>query len=62
MANMSYCRFENTFKDLYECYNAVTNMDSEKYEDLSESEQSYLESMVELCKRFLKETEWVLAD
>lgn len=59
---MDKARFENTFKDLYDCYQTVLNMTSEQYEDLGESEQYYLENMVSLCKDFLKETEWVLAE
>jgi hypothetical protein len=57
---MSYCRFENTFKDLYDCYQAVLNMDGESYEELSDGERSYLASMISLCKRFVAESEWVL--
>jgi len=43
MANMSYCRFENTLRDLRDCYN---NMDSD---DLSESEFYSRRHMIELC-------------
>jgi len=43
MANMSYCRFENTLRDLRDCYN---NMDSD---DLSESEFYARRHMIELC-------------
>ena len=55
-------RFENTFKDLYDCYHTAMNIDSEQYEALSELERYYLVEMVSLCKDFLKETEWVLAE
>jgi len=47
MANMSYCRFENTYKDLVDCYNAM--MDG--IEDLSSTEKKYFEKMVKLCKQ-----------
>lgn len=49
MANMSYCRFENTYKDLLDCYNALTcdGMDS-----LSNSERKYAERMKQLCQEF----------
>ena len=40
---MSYCRFENTLRDLRDCYN---NMDSN---DLSESEFNARKQMIELC-------------
>lgn len=59
---MDKARFENTFKDLYDCYQTVMNIDSEKYEALSGTEKFYLAEMVLLCKDFLKETEWVLED
>ena len=43
MANMSYCRFENTLRDLRDCYN---NMGSD---DLSRSEFYARRHMIELC-------------
>jgi len=43
MSNMSYCRFENTLRDLQDCY---ANMDSD---DLSKSEFYTRRHMVELC-------------
>jgi hypothetical protein len=43
MANMSYCRFENTLRDLRDCYD---NMDSD---DLSKSEFYARKQMIELC-------------
>ena len=43
MANMSYCRFENTLRDLRNCYD---NMDSD---DLSKSEFYARKQMIELC-------------
>ena len=43
MANMSYCRFENTLRDLRDCY---SNMDSD---DLSKSEFYARRQMIELC-------------
>ena len=43
MSNMSYCRFQNTFRDLQDCY---ANMDSD---DLSKSEFYTRRHMVELC-------------
>jgi exonuclease VII small subunit len=46
MANMSYCRFENTYRDLQDCYEAMAN----GTEDLSESENKYFERMLKLCK------------
>ena len=40
---MSYCRFENTLRDLKDCYN---NMGSD---DLSESEFYARKQLIELC-------------
>jgi hypothetical protein len=40
---MSYCRFENTLRDLRDCYN---NMDSN---DLSKSEFYERRHLIELC-------------
>jgi len=46
MANMSYCRFQNTYSDLYDCYE---HMDDE----LSEDETKYRKYIIELCKRIV---------
>jgi len=43
MANMSYCRFENTLRDLIDCYN---NMDGYQ---LSKSEFDARKKMIEMC-------------
>lgn len=52
MANMSYCRFENTYGDLQDCYDALTNAGSiEKFEDgANEYEKKYIRKLVELCR------------
>lgn len=50
MANMSYCRFENTFNDLLDCYGCLLD-------HLSESEQKYRKRLLRLCKSILKEAE-----
>ena len=43
MGNMSYCRFENTLKDLRDCY--------ENMEDtgMSSTEKSARQKLIELC-------------
>lgn len=46
MGNMSYCRFENTYADLKDCYDAMAN----GIDNLSETEKEYFEKMVEMCK------------
>lgn len=45
MANMSYCRFENTYKDLVECDEYLEDI------DLSDMEKKYREKLIKLCKR-----------
>lgn len=45
MANMSYCRCENTYKDLLEVWQEV------EVDDLSESEKRYFGKLVKLCAK-----------
>ncbi len=47
MANMSYCRFENTYADLNDCYSALGEID---IDDLSTSEKRYAKKLLKLCK------------
>lgn len=44
MANMSYCRFENTLNDLRDC---MDNMDDR---ELSERETKARERLIKLCE------------
>ena len=44
MANMSYCRFQNTLNDLRDCYDAMGDIDG-----LSDEERKAFERMVKLC-------------
>ena len=48
MSNMSYCRFENTYRDLNDCYNNINGK-------LSNSEHEYRKRMVELCQSIIDE-------
>jgi hypothetical protein len=50
MPNMSYCRFENTYRDLLDC---LDNMN----EQLSKSEAGYKESLVDVCREIIDEYE-----
>ena len=54
MANMSYCRFENTARDLRDCLQAIENGE---LDDLSSYEKDGLESLLEYCEAifFMKE-------
>jgi len=47
MANMSYCRFENTYSDLVDCNDALSD---ESLDELSESERNYAMKLIKLCK------------
>ena len=48
MANMSYCRFENTYKDLVDCYENMENVNSE-------SEKRYRQRLIKLCQNIIDE-------
>jgi hypothetical protein len=48
MANMSYCRFQNTYRDLIDCYDNLNGF-------LSENEKRYRERLVELCQNIVDE-------
>ena len=48
MANMSYCRFENTYRDLIDCYDHLND-------SLSESEMRFRDRLVELCHNIVDE-------
>lgn len=43
MANMSYCRFENTLEDLQDCYDNIDN------DNLSLSEKEARKKLIKLC-------------
>jgi len=45
MANMSYCRFENTLSDLRDCYEHL----EDNPDDMSDTEREAREQMIELC-------------
>ena len=53
MANMSYCRFENTLSDLRDCY---MNMDS----DLSQREFYKRKQLIEMCMSIANEYDHLL--
>ena len=50
MANMSYCRFRNTLKDLKDCYQALFDG-----EELDEEEEKAKVLLVKLCKTIAEE-------
>ena len=52
MSNMSYCRFQNTYSDLLDCYQALKEADSveELMNELSNSEATYAKRLFDLCQ------------
>lgn len=53
MSNMSYCRFENTLRDLCDCHNAIQELLAGDSEALSENELRCAVALVEQCKETL---------
>lgn len=51
MANMSYCRFHNTFEDLRDCYDHIDD------DDLSDEENKARKRLVEICKKIAADFE-----
>lgn len=48
MANMSYCRFENTYSDLADCVGSL-----KECEELSNSERKYAKWMRDMCEEYI---------
>lgn len=48
---MSYCRFQNTYHDLFDCYRALM---SEGLSNLSGEEKFYAVKIYELCENFVE--------
>lgn len=55
MSNMSYCRFENTYRDLCDCVEHIED------ENLSESEKFYRGRIIELSKE-IAEFDEIISD
>lgn len=53
MANMSYCRFQNTSRDFGDCISAVEDMIEEGF-DLSDDERMAFKDMIEQAVQFLE--------
>jgi len=49
MSNMSYCKFENTYRDLRDCFIYLKNQFDEDGNKLSKSEQRYRDQLIDLC-------------
>lgn len=52
MANMSYCRFQNTYLDLIDCSNNLGD------KNLSDSEKNARKNLIELCKEMVEHFEF----
>lgn len=61
MANMSYCRMENTAHDLEDCVNAIENGEYTPGE-MSRSEMRGLREIVELAEYITNDLEYEIAD
>jgi len=59
MANMSYCRFENTTRDLNDCVDALQN---DSVNTLSDTEFDSLVRMVKLAEELLEYKEEIEAE
>ena len=53
MSNMSYCRFQNTEKDLDACKDALSELMWEREGPLSDEELRAAKSLVKLCAEIL---------
>lgn len=49
--NMSYCRFENTLRDLRDCFDA---MNEDDMDDLSQYEAEAKDKLIALCRTIIK--------
>ena len=56
MANMSYCRFENTARDLRDCVEAINNNETE---DLNNYERDGLEELLILSKEIVDMEDYI---
>lgn len=51
MANMEYCRFENTYYDLEECYNDLSEKGVAALQQRVDAhERRYIKKLIELCR------------
>ena len=55
---MSYCKFENTYHDLVDCYNTLCNEETDN-EKMSEREQGYMFKLISLSGQIYDDFETV---
>jgi len=53
MGNMSYCRFENTYRDLKDCWDNGFSWE----EPTSESEIKYRKLLVKMCQEIAEDAD-----
>ena len=56
MSNMSYCRFENTLRDLQDC---IWSLEEGEADDIGGTELNSAMSMLEACQEFI-DLKWKL--
>ena len=56
MANMSYCRFENTARDLQDCLNAINRGETD---ELNSYEVRGLRRLLDLCNNIVNNEEYI---
>ncbi len=56
MGNMSYCRFENTARDLVDCVNAINRGD---IHDLNNYELDGLKDILDLAEQIVDNREYI---
>jgi hypothetical protein len=56
MANMSYCRFENTARDLADCVNAINRGETD---ELSNYELDGLKDILDLAEKIIEDKEYI---
>lgn len=61
MANMSYCRFQNTVMDMEDCFNAMADaVDTEEPMELSSDEQRAFQRMYDMLSDMVEMMEQVI--
>ena len=60
MANMSYCRMQNTAQDLRDCINAIE--EGEYADEISRNEQRSLAEIVELARQIIEDLEYEIEE
>lgn len=56
MANMSYCRFENTARDLADCVNAINRGETD---ELNKYEIDGLKDLLDLAEKIVEDKEYI---